>query len=303
MDACPSRRLAPWLLAGLIGLVAGYSGDAYAADGIAVAGSRSIHEGHRSREDVRAGSGGSAANRGFSEGREARREAFRRFPPAGADASIIVRPSLGRHDRYDRRTRDKALQGGRSGFETHGSITVVRPRDPRAFSQAYGASGLYESSAYGPDFYGQDPDRNAFEWDDSVEGGIALRGINGRSFSTWDFGGDPVAAARPPAAASGWPKIIDVAAERLDRRPVAPGGIEVLNAGGAKIIRIAPDYHASSGRRTADAARDRPRPQADDRQPWSSGWLRYCTKAYYSFDPQLGTYVDRNNKVRFYTAD
>lgn len=38
------------------------------------------------------------------------------------------------------------------------------------------------------------------------------------------------------------PKIIDVEAERLDRRPMPTSGIETIWTGGAKIIRIAKDY-------------------------------------------------------------
>ena len=51
----------------------------------------------------------------------------------------------------------------------------------------------------------------------------------------------------PGAAASnegygGGPKIIRVAAARLDRQPVEAGGIRTLQVGATRIIRIAPDY-------------------------------------------------------------
>lgn len=34
-------------------------------------------------------------------------------------------------------------------------------------------------------------------------------------------------------------------------------------------------------------------------EPWSSDWLRYCAGRYQSFDPQDGTFVDRNGVRRF----
>ncbi|MBO0904543.1 hypothetical protein [Jiella sonneratiae] len=46
----------------------------------------------------------------------------------------------------------------------------------------------------------------------------------------------------PAALTAAGPKIIDVAAERLDRRALPPSGIETVWSGGAKIIRIGKDY-------------------------------------------------------------
>ena len=93
--------------------------------------------------------------------------------------------------------------------------------------------------------------------------------------------------------AGGGPKIIDVATERLDRRPVGPSGIEVTYAGAAKIIRIAPGY------RMATAAAAQEQSAADSRQPWSEGWMRYCLMAEPTFDPKLGTVVGADGRVRF----
>ena len=98
------------------------------------------------------------------------------------------------------------------------------------------------------------------------------------------------ASVAPTAAYLSGAKWIDVAADRLDRRPVGHDGIDVSYVGGSKIIRLASNY---SGRRQRAKT---------DLQPWSPAWLRHCTSAYRSFDPSLGTYVASNGTVRFCEA-
>jgi hypothetical protein len=44
------------------------------------------------------------------------------------------------------------------------------------------------------------------------------------------------------APISAGPAVIDVEAERLDRRPYGPDGLDIVSRGGPKIIRISPDY-------------------------------------------------------------
>lgn len=103
-----------------------------------------------------------------------------------------------------------------------------------------------------------------------------------------------------PASFPSTPRIINIEAERLDRHPIGPSGIEVTNKGGAKIIRIAPGY-SSTGRRQA-SAEPAAQPARAYLQPWSEAWMKHCIAAYPSFDPELGTYADRG-KIRFCTTD
>ncbi|WP_182085490.1 BA14K family protein [Aureimonas sp. ME7] len=53
----------------------------------------------------------------------------------------------------------------------------------------------------------------------------------------------PGARASVPAG----PKIVDIASARLDRRPYGPDGLDVVELGPARIIRIAPDYRGLAG--------------------------------------------------------
>jgi hypothetical protein len=95
------------------------------------------------------------------------------------------------------------------------------------------------------------------------------------------------------------PKVIDVASERLDRRPIPPSGIEVINAGGPKIIRIAQDYdRTATGATTATEAGGSPA-----LEPWSPAWLSWCSRNHRSFDADLGTYRDRDGASRFCTGE
>ncbi|MEX6505732.1 BA14K family protein [Jiella sp. M17.18] len=99
-------------------------------------------------------------------------------------------------------------------------------------------------------------------------------------------------APAPGSFASG-PRIIDVATERLDRRPIPSSGIEVISRGGAKIIRIASGYDR------ANAA------QADKGSklvPWSQDWRDWCGNAYASFDPSRGTYTGADGSEHFCTG-
>ncbi|WP_102958871.1 hypothetical protein [Mangrovicella endophytica] len=126
------------------------------------------------------------------------------------------------------------------------------------------------------------------------ETGITYRGVD--DYEYHGFGG---AAAGPgPIAAipTGGVHIIDVAAERLDRRPIGLSGIDVINTGGARIIRIKPDYSL----RTAAAE---PRPSAGYLQPWSREWLRHCMDAHADFATDLGTFTDSDGRQRFCAAD
>lgn len=95
------------------------------------------------------------------------------------------------------------------------------------------------------------------------------------------------------------PKIIDVTRDsRLDallRRPASKEGVEVIYAGGTKIIRI------SSVSADADAG------QAESRraplEPWSEGWRRYCTRTHSGFDSNRGTFTADNGTTRFCTGE
>jgi hypothetical protein len=95
------------------------------------------------------------------------------------------------------------------------------------------------------------------------------------------------------------PKVIDVASERLDRRPIPPSGIEVINAGGPKIIRIAQDYDrtATAAIKATDADR------SPAMEPWSPAWLSWCSRNHRSFDADLGTYRGRDGASRFCTGE
>ncbi|KQT45114.1 hypothetical protein ASG43_12470 [Aureimonas sp. Leaf454] len=110
--------------------------------------------------------------------------------------------------------------------------------------------------------------------------------------------GDPASLSGPSLHPG--PKIIDIETERLDRRPIGPSGLDVVDTGGARIIRIAPGYRMKG--RTAEtkrvaAGRDL------GRQPWSAAWLTHCSRTHSSFDPELGTYVTPSGKVRFCNAE
>ena len=97
------------------------------------------------------------------------------------------------------------------------------------------------------------------------------------------------------------PKVINVARERLDRRPFGPGSASVLFIGGSKIIRVASSQGPSAGRK-ATATSSKHRAGALAAQPWSPRWLRYCRETHPSFDPTLGTYVAGDGIIRFCTA-
>lgn len=93
----------------------------------------------------------------------------------------------------------------------------------------------------------------------------------------------------PNVTSPSGPRIIDVEAERLDRRPVEAGGVSVSYVGGAKIIRI-----GAGGRQHSEA-----RPAL---VPWSESWDRYCRRAYPDFDPDRGTYTAKDGSTRFCTG-
>lgn len=101
-----------------------------------------------------------------------------------------------------------------------------------------------------------------------------------------------------PGLAQG-PKVIDVASERLDRRAIPPSGIEVINAGGPKIIRIAQDYDRTGTAAIGAAERER----ATAMEPWSPAWLAWCSRNHASFDRDFGTYRDAGGRNRFCTGD
>lgn len=101
-----------------------------------------------------------------------------------------------------------------------------------------------------------------------------------------------------PGLAQG-PKIIDVASARLDRKPIPPSGIEVINAGGPKIIRITQDYDRTSTAAISAAREER----AAAMEPWSPAWLAWCSRNHASFDPYFGTYRDAGGRSRFCTGD
>ncbi|NDV85623.1 hypothetical protein GTW51_02805 [Aurantimonas aggregata] len=94
------------------------------------------------------------------------------------------------------------------------------------------------------------------------------------------------------------PKIIDVASESLDRRPIPASGIEVIYAGGSKIIRIAQDYD----RAATDAISPSASQPSNALEPWSPGWMAWCSRTHASFDPDLGTYRAADGRRRFCTG-
>jgi len=112
-----------------------------------------------------------------------------------------------------------------------------------------------------------------------------------------------------PSRASAWkrhvgldavpngPRIIDVARERLDRRPMPASGIDIIETGGSKIIRIAPNYDRHAAAELARSAR--PVRKARAGEPWTREWLSACTRAHPSFDPNFGTYMDVTGKSLF----
>ncbi|MCQ8781038.1 hypothetical protein [Mangrovibrevibacter kandeliae] len=73
-------------------------------------------------------------------------------------------------------------------------------------------------------------------------GGIAIVGVDPGGVS----GGGPGYEPRPQPRALPQMKVIDVSASRIDRRPVAPDGIEIIEAGPAKLIRIGPHYRLTA---------------------------------------------------------
>lgn len=289
----PSRRTTCLVLAALVGVLSGYVGEARAGDAAEFSArsgasrnwpagdlDRTAGEhGHsrvlRSRGIERLDGGGLDARRSYH------RASDRRY---GASVSAEIRKS------FNHRRGKRDFDGAVSRFETHGSITFVQPIDP------FANGGVYPTfDDVGESFYGQN----------AAEGGIAFRGSTDY-FQDEDFFSGDAEAERDGLeaeefAASG-PKIIDIATQRLDRRAVPPGGLEVVDAGGTKIIRLAPDYRRSAQDASAGLQAEN-KAVRYDLQPWSGGWLRYCTKAYHSFDPELGTYVDRGGRVRFCSAD
>lgn len=130
----------------------------------------------------------------------------------------------------------------------------------------------------------------------SPSDGVAFRGDDG-----YDGGYDSGSGSYSVASIglSPAPRIIDVESARLDRRPIGPGGIDVIYAGGAKIIRIAPGY----SRQAASVERSGADLSPGDLEPWSREWLLYCMNAYASFDPNLGTYETADGGSRFCTGE
>ncbi|SJZ94909.1 BA14K family protein [Consotaella salsifontis] len=107
-------------------------------------------------------------------------------------------------------------------FRPHGSFVSIHRRPPSA--------NPFESPIVIIE------DRNP------AEAGIAYRGVDEGDWTPASLGALPLEApsARPRATLG--PKIIDVETARLDRKPIGPSGIDVIEAGGARIIRIAPEY-------------------------------------------------------------
>ena len=181
-----------------------------------------------------------------------------------------------RRNRRDRGFRDIDRSDAR--FHPRGSFLYIshavdaadRPYIPALDAIAYGGSGTYDIDDF--------------------------RRASGNGGGYGDYSG-----GTGPASFPSNPRIIDIEAERLDKRPIGPSGIEVINAGGAKIIRIAPGY-SSTGRRQASAA-PTSQPGGAYLQPWSEAWMKHCIAAYPSFNPELGTYSDRAGKTRFCSTD
>lgn len=95
------------------------------------------------------------------------------------------------------------------------------------------------------------------------------------------------------------PRIIDVERERLDRQPIPASGIAIIETGGSKIIRINPGYNRHAAARSGSA----PARRASPGEPWTPEWLSFCTRAYASFDPNFGTYIDAAGNSRFCTGN
>lgn len=198
--------------------------------------------------------------------------------------------------------------GGRHGhgfLESGGAITtpevlilplhVYRDRHhSRPFLDDGGSiTTVYDAPAFVPG------ERRHWPRPDRDPDGITIRGDQGR-------GGGGAIYAEPSALrdyadleAPG-PKIIDVAAARLDRRPIRADGIDVVNIGGAKLIRIGAGYRqasATAGERTASGR------ISESREPWTSGWLAFCSRAHGNFDPDYGTFEGRDGERHFCVAE
>lgn len=142
---------------------------------------------------------------------------------------------------------------------------------------------------------------------------VERRGVSTRSQGSFTMISSGSSDRRAqPSRASAWkshygfgtvpngPRIIDVARERLDRQPIPASGIAIIQTGGSKIIRIAPNYD-----RHAAAGSDRSVPpvrKARAGEPWTPEWLSACTRAHPSFDPNFGTYIDAAGNSRFCTG-
>ncbi|KQT82540.1 BA14K family protein [Aurantimonas sp. Leaf443] len=97
------------------------------------------------------------------------------------------------------------------------------------------------------------------------------------------------------------PHVIDVEAARLDKRALAPGQIETVQRGGAKIIRLGPPLDGAPGPGRVGAAAQ-PDGAAGELEPWSLAWERSCVLAHASFDPETGTYALADGRRRFCTG-
>jgi len=193
-----------------------------------------------------------------------------------ADRDRSFRRGDDRRDRSATRRAYRDIERSGARFYRHGSFLYAghsvnptdRPYIPALDDVAYGGSGTY-----------------------SLNSGAS------------DNGGGGYWQEKPAARFPSEPKIINIEAERLDRRSIGPSGIEVIQNGGAKIIRIAPGYGESAERHASATRPAEPRATGRYLQPWSEAWMRHCIKAFPSFNPELGTYADARGTIRFCTAD
>ncbi len=142
---------------------------------------------------------------------------------------------------------------------------------------------------------------------------IEKQGVSARSQGSFTMMSTGASGHRAvPSRASAWkrhsglgavpkgPRIIDVARERLDRRPMPASGIDIIETGGSKIIRIAPNFDRYAAAELDRSAR--PVRKARAGEPWTREWLSACTRAYPNFDPNFGTYMDAAGNSLFCTG-
>lgn len=202
-------------------------------------------------------------------------------------------------DGYVSRDRDEFLEDG-GGIRTEPDIYVTDEREE--FLEDGGGISAPDRTLRTLKFRRPDRDRG---WRDPSPSRSTYRTSGSFTVVYSDLGDRRHLPAYPVSLNPGFaglaegPKVIDVASARLDRRPIPASGIEVIHAGGSKIIRIAEGYDrtATGAIGPSDGA------PSEALEPWSPAWLSWCSRAYASFDPDFGTYRDEDGQSRFCTGE